>query len=59
MPRHDYIPLKHVLPKGMTAKVARSHLRNQDKFRPRDGRWEFPRKTAERVESFLVDSTTR
>lgn len=55
MPRHDYIPLKHVLPKNMTAKVARSHLRSQEKFKPHDGRWEFPRKTAERVESFLID----
>lgn len=58
MPRHDYIPLKHVLPKGMSAKVARSHLRNQTKFHQRDGRWEFPRKTADRVENFLVDHTS-
>jgi hypothetical protein len=55
MPRHDYIPLKHVLPKNMNAKVARSHLRGDGKFKQHDGRWEFPRKTAERVESFLTE----
>lgn len=55
MPRHDYIPLKHVLPKNMTAKVARSHLRTEGKFKPHDGRWEFPGKTAKRVESFLEE----
>jgi hypothetical protein len=55
MPRHDYIPLKHVLPQDMSAKSARVILRNQNKFKPHDGRWEFPKKTAERVEGFLVE----
>lgn len=55
MPRHDYIPLKHVLPKDMSAKNARVLLRNQEKFKQHDGRWEFPRKTADKVGGFLVD----
>lgn len=55
MPKHDYIPLKHVLPKDMSAKGARVLLRNQSKFKQHSGRWEFPRKTAERVEQYLVE----
>lgn len=55
MPRQDWVPLKHVLPKDMNAKVARQHLRDDGKFHPHEGRWEFPRKTADRVESFLVE----
>lgn len=55
MPRHDYIPLKHVLPRDMSAKSARVLLRNQNKFKPHDGRWEFPKKAAERVEGFLTE----
>jgi hypothetical protein len=57
MPRHDYIPLKHVLPRDMTAKNARVILRSQSKIRQHEGRWEFPRKTAEKVQDLLVDHT--
>jgi hypothetical protein len=59
MPRHDYIPLKHVLPREMTAKNARVILRGQSKFKQRDGRWEFPAKTADKVEKFLEDQSAR
>ena len=57
MPRHDYVPLKHVLPRDMSAKSARVLLHNQTRFKQHDGRWEFPRKTAERVETFLIERT--
>lgn len=50
----EYIPLKKVLPKGMDAKTARRYLRDSE-FSPHDGKWEFPKRRAEKVEEYLIE----
>lgn len=54
--KEAYVPLKRVLPKGMQPKRARAILRSDRKFKPHEGRWEFPKKQVDKVSEYLIQN---